>query len=176
MFHCMTKKNTTKSQIKRNYTQKKTNNKDIISRQEKIKERFIEEISKNSIKETACRKLNVPRSTIYRWMREDAEFSKNVKEATSIGNDIINDLAKSKLIEKINMGDSGMIKYHLSRRHHEYFFSLQIKDSEESRPGEISKERAEGINKRLQMWYDSFKDDEDDEDDDIDNSKILVRS
>ena len=172
----MTKRNTTKSQTKRNYAQKKNNSKEVISRQEKIKERFIEEISKNSIKETACRKLNVPRSTIYRWMREDTEFSKRVKEATSIGNDIINDLAKSKLIEKINMGDSGMIKYHLSRRHHEYFFSLQIKDSEESRPGEISKEIAEGINRRIQMWHDSFKDDEDDEDDDVYNSKILVRN
>jgi len=170
----MTKRNATKSQTKRNYAHKKNNSKEVISRQEKIKERFIEEISKNSIKETACRKLNVPRSTIYRWMREDVEFSKKVKEATSIGNDIINDLAKSKLIEKINMGDSGMIKYHLSRRHHEYFFPLQIKDSEESRPGEISKERAEGINKRLAMWLDNSDDDDDDDEDDVDNSKILV--
>jgi hypothetical protein len=150
---------------------KSTSKKRVVrSRQEILKEKIIVELVKNPIKETVCRKLNVPRSTLYRWMNEDYDFKREVIKATKVGNDVVNDLAKSKLIEAIKNGDSGMIKYQLSRRHHEYADKWFSVDLQENKTIELSEEKKAEIAKNIKRWEDmiSGKDNED-EDKDEDN-------
>lgn len=143
---------------------KKRAKRNIRSKQEILKEKFIEELSKNPIKEAVCHKLNIPRANIYRWMQEDSEFKQDVIDATMRGNDIVNDIAKNKMIEKIKNGDSGMIKYHLSRRHPEYVDPIYNMKVDDGKIKELSEERKAAIAKRIENWM-HIDDDEDDEED-----------
>jgi hypothetical protein len=140
--------------------------------QEMLKEKFIQELTINPFIETACRKLRVSRATIYRWLKDDYSFKRDVDEAITVSNGSINDLAKSKLVEAIKNNDSGMIKYHLSRRHEEY---MDKKDATTENKYILTPEKKEEINRKVKLWTDTLlKDDEDDED--VDDSKILRKS
>jgi len=81
---------------------------------------FLEELSKTPVMSAVCSKLNISRETIYRWQKEDSDFKSKYEEVYQQGTGNINDLAKSKLITKINEGDIGAIKYWLDNRDTEF--------------------------------------------------------
>ena len=68
----------------------------------------------------ACAKTGIPRSTVYRWLNEDATFKKKVGKAIKRGNEMVNDIAYGKLIQKIKEGNMAALTYHMSRRHPYY--------------------------------------------------------
>lgn len=151
-------------------TSKKIKKKRIArSKTEIFKEKIVEQLTTSPFIETACRKLNLSRASVYRWMKEDYEFKKNVDEAITISNGAINDLAKGKLVEAIQNNDSGMIKYHLSKRHEEYMRKEDIIVEEKQI---LTPERMAEINRRIKMWDGVGLDDEDkEEDEDEDENK-----
>lgn len=74
---------------------------------------FIEEIQKNPNISLAAEKTGLSRQTIYRWMGFEPKFKRAVDAAISSGINHVNDLAKSKLINKIQAGEFKPIKYWL---------------------------------------------------------------
>jgi len=68
----------------------------------------------------ACAKTGIPRSSVYRWLNEDAVFKKKVRKAIKRGNEMVNDIAYGKLIQKIREGYWPAIVYQLSRGHPDY--------------------------------------------------------
>ena len=68
---------------------------------------FLEELSKTPIVSVVCQKVGLSRQTIYRWLSEDSKFKVQFNTAISRGRDSVNDLAESKLINKIR--DDNMI-------------------------------------------------------------------
>lgn len=146
-------------------TSKKIKKKRIArSKTEIFKEKIVEQLTTSPFIETACRKLNLSRASVYRWMKEDCEFKKNVDEAITISNGSINDLAKGKLVEAIQNNDSGMIKYHLSKRHEEY---MRKEDKVVEEKQVLTPERVAEIEKRFKMWDDvnSNKEEENEDED-----------
>lgn len=100
--------------------------KTIEERIEKDKETLIEQFRKSPVVQVACEKCGVGRTTYYRWRKEDVFFATKADEALEEGRNLINDLAISKLVQKIGEGDFNAIKYWLSHNHQRYENRLSI--------------------------------------------------
>jgi hypothetical protein len=61
----------------------------------------------------ACKKYGIARNTFYTWMKKDEWFKTQVEEALDNGRDHISDIAKSKLFEKVTLGNMRAITYWL---------------------------------------------------------------
>lgn len=94
--------------------------KTVRKTQKKTKETVIEELRTHGTITRAAQKAGVDRTTVYRWMRDEIKFEKDVKEAVKIGNEVVNDAAKIALMQLIKSGDFRAIKYWLSHRSQEF--------------------------------------------------------
>jgi hypothetical protein len=152
MVATITSKNKVNSNKKKTKARRKAR-----SKKEILKERFIEELTKNPIKQIVCQKLNVGKSTFYRWNEEDDDFKKKIIEATIKGNDVINDLTKSQLISKIKDGDTRAILYWLKRRHPEFIEPVYIANTEDKKDRTLSLERKIKIVEKIKQWKNTNK-------------------
>lgn len=101
-----------------------------------MKKVFLEELSKTPVVSAVCNKLNISRDTIYRWQKKDFEFKYRYEEVYKHGTNNVNDLAKSKMISKINDGDFQAAKFWLESRDPEFakprtYFLKQLEAKEE---------------------------------------------
>ena len=85
-------------------------------------EKFLELLSKTPIVSAVCESLDISRQTVYRWCKEDFGFKKEFDMCLSRGRDNINDLAESKLIEKINEGNMPAIRFWLMNNKTNYSY------------------------------------------------------
>ena len=88
-------------------------------------------LERTPIMESACMKLDIARSTVYRWMNSDADFKSRVEHALENGRDTVNDVAESRLIEKVKNGDMGAVKYWLTNNNGRFKKSQQNSVSHE---------------------------------------------
>ena len=100
--------------------------KTIEERIKKDKETLIEQFRKSPVVQVACEKCGIGRTTYYRWHNEDIYFASKADKALEEGVFLINDLAVSKLIQKISEGDFNAIKYWLSHNHPKFENRLSI--------------------------------------------------
>ncbi len=92
-----------------------------MSRQQsRDKHKIIEQLHKLPIVQIACQRAGIPRSTYYRWRREDLAFATECNAALADGIGLINDLAESKVIAGINEGKTAFIIFWLNNRHSAY--------------------------------------------------------
>lgn len=84
------------------------------------KKRLIDKLCKMPIVEVACKQLNIPRSTYYRWKNNDHAFAKQCDEAIALSTDTINDLAESQLISAIKDKNLAAITFWLKHRNPSY--------------------------------------------------------
>lgn len=101
-------------------------------------EKFLELLSKTPIVSAVCESLGISRQTIYRWCKEDAGFKREFDMCLSRGRDNINDLAESKLIEKVNEGEPWAIRFWLMNNKTNYSF-YKSKDFREIIASELIK-------------------------------------
>jgi ACT domain-containing protein len=90
------------------------------------KEKLLERLRKTPIIEVACKQADIPRSTYYRWRKEDQEFEVACVEAIEQGASLINDLAESQLISAIKDKNITAILYWLKHRHPAYTSRLEL--------------------------------------------------
>jgi hypothetical protein len=81
---------------------------------------ILKSLQRTPIVESACQKVGISRMTFYRWKKNNQEFSQKVDEALEVSRGSINDLAESKMIEKISRGDNQMIKFWLVNNNPRY--------------------------------------------------------
>lgn len=81
---------------------------------------IIESLERTPIIESVCSKMQIARSTLYRWMEEDDEFRDGVKYALESGRDVVSDVAESQLITHVRGGNMGALKYWLSNNNERY--------------------------------------------------------
>lgn len=95
--------------------------KEVISKRQKMqRETLLTELRKNSVMTVACQKSGIPRSTVYRWIKEDLDFFEAVDEASNEGRTIINDMAESVVIKKIRGENLQAAKYWLAHNSGRY--------------------------------------------------------
>ena len=87
---------------------------------EEMKQSICELLQKTPIIESACQKVGISRMTLNRWRKEDYDFNQKVEEALNVSRASINDLAESKMIQKINEGNPNMIRFWLANNSNRY--------------------------------------------------------
>ena len=60
----------------------------------------------------ACKKTDIPRSTFYKWLKEDEEFAKQVKDIENIALDFV----ESKLHNQIEKGNTSATIFYLKTK------------------------------------------------------------
>lgn len=92
----------------------------VARRMTKSKKEMLEYLHKVPIVEVAAKRAGISRSTYYRWVKEDSKFAKASTEARYEGTQMINDLAKSKLVELIQQGNLTATIFWLKSRDTEF--------------------------------------------------------
>lgn len=68
----------------------------------------------------ACKKAGVSTSTFYRWRKEDIAFDEACDDAIEVGTNLINDMAESVIVSKIQKSDFKASTYWLEHHKDEY--------------------------------------------------------
>lgn len=89
-------------------------------RQPRQKKQLLEQLERVPVIEVACKKVGIARSTYYRWIAEDSEFESSAEKALDAGRCVINDVAESKIIQKVSDGDWRAVKYWLESNNKRY--------------------------------------------------------
>lgn len=98
----------------------------IEQRQEPQKTELIKLLTKTPIIQVACQRVGVSRATFYRWRKDDEPFGKAVDEALVSGNELINDMAESMLIQAIQGGNITAQIFWLKHHHPAYETRLRV--------------------------------------------------
>ena len=77
------------------------------------KESILKSLEKNlGVVTLSCRKADIPRSTFYKWINEDEEFAKKVKEIENVALDF----AESELFKQIQKGTPASTIFYLKTK------------------------------------------------------------
>lgn len=93
---------------------------------ERQKARMLTELEITPIPSIVVKRVNISHSTYYRWIKEDEAFAKKAAEAMEVGIGKFNDVAISKLLQKVNEGDMRAMIYWLSHNHPKYKNQAQL--------------------------------------------------
>ena len=86
----------------------------------RIKNKFLEELSRTPIVQVACERVGISRQTYYRWRLEDQWFAVQANDSLEMGVEFVNDHAESNILNGIKQGEMNATKYWLSARHKAY--------------------------------------------------------
>ena len=92
----------------------------------KIQKQFFDELRKVPIVQVACEKTGLSRNSIYRWKREDREFSEKMDEAIKDGVAFVNDMSESQLLTMIKEKNWSAISFWLKHRNDNYKNKVEL--------------------------------------------------
>jgi transposase len=84
------------------------------------KEDVIKEIENELTIKSVCKKLGLSRQTVYRWLKEDKKFGKDLHNARQQAIADMNDECENRVLNKIRNDDAQMIKFWLRYHHEDY--------------------------------------------------------
>jgi len=119
--------------------------------QDKDKELLLAQLAKTPIVEAACKNVGLPRSTYYRWRKEDEAFAEDCDETIEVSIGRINDLAESQLINAIKNQNMSAITFWLKHHHHRYRNRLEVDARIETVQQELTPDQVELVSKALQL-------------------------
>lgn len=112
---------------------------------------LIKQLEKTPIVEAACKTIGLPRSTYYRWRKDDEKFADLCDETIELSVGRINDLAESQLINAIKNQNMTAITFWLKHHHHNYRNRLEVDARVQAVQQELTPEQAELVTKALQL-------------------------
>lgn len=115
------------------------------------KKRLLLRLVKTPIVEAACNQANVPRSTYYRWRKDDEAFAEACDEAIEQSASVVNDLAESQLISAIKDQNMTAVMFWLKHHHRNYRTRVEIDAKIESVQQELTPEQAELVAHALRL-------------------------
>lgn len=115
------------------------------------KKKLIEQLKKMPIVQVACKQIGIPRSTFYRWRKEDADFAAECDVSLEQSAGMINDMAESQLINAIKNQNMTAIIFWLKHHHKAYETRLNVQGNIELTPKPLSEEQKKMIEQALQL-------------------------
>ncbi len=115
------------------------------------KKRLLLRLVKTPIVEAACNQANVPRSTYYRWRKDDEAFAEACDEAIEQSSSVVNDLAESQLISAIKDQNMTAVMFWLKHHHRSYRTRIELDAKIESVQQELTPEQAELVAQALKL-------------------------
>lgn len=119
--------------------------------QEADKQRLISQLAKTPIIEAACKHAGLPRSTYYRWRKDDEAFADACDETIELSIGRINDLAESQLINAIKDQNMGAITFWLKHHHASYRNRLEVDARIQTIQQELTPEQVVLVNRALRL-------------------------
>lgn len=119
--------------------------------QDRLKALMIDQLKKTPIVQVACEKVQIGRSSFYRWKKADKEFKKAVDEALSEGTDYISDMAESRLIEAIRDKNLRAVFFWLKSHSNRYATKVEINGRLKMQNEPLSDEQQALIEKALKF-------------------------
>ncbi|MBL8160218.1 hypothetical protein JNJ66_07240 [Candidatus Saccharibacteria bacterium] len=119
--------------------------------QDKDKQLLLTQLAKTPIVEAACKHVGLPRSTYYRWRKEDESFADACDETIELSIGRINDLAESQLINAIKDQNMSAITFWLKHHHHRYRNRLEVDARIQAVQQELTPDQVELVGKALQL-------------------------
>lgn len=95
-------------------------------KKDKKKNEFLEQLRKIPIVQVSCEKVGLSRNSIYRWRKEDEEFSKAMDEALVEGEALVNDMSESQLLVLIKEKNWSAISFWLRHRNPKFRDRMEI--------------------------------------------------
>ena len=88
--------------------------------------KIIEYLNEKPFLSHACKKSGVARATVYRWMKDNAQFRKEVESSLDLGRKNMCDVAEASLFKKTADGDISAIKFVLQNNEPRYIAKRSI--------------------------------------------------
>lgn len=125
----------------------------IKERQQQQKELIVEQLRKMPIVQIACEKTGVGRTTYTRWRSEDDDFRKAADEAMHEGDEILNDMTETQLMNLIKdqKPHFGAIRLRLTRCHPKYADKLHLLGSINVKDERLTPEQEAVVREALKM-------------------------
>lgn len=92
----------------------------------KLQNQFFEELRKVPIVQVACEKTGVSRNSVYRWKKEDKEFTNKMDQAMTDGVAFVNDMSESQLLTMIKEKNWSAISFWLKHRNDNYKNKVEL--------------------------------------------------
>jgi len=87
----------------------------------RVETKLLYELTQTPNISLVCKKLDISRNSLYRWMREDREFSRLIRDALDQGERHTNDMVENKFMKKILTDEHWpAMKYYMDKRHPKY--------------------------------------------------------
>ena len=125
--------------------------KKVDIKQKKQKELFVEQLKRTPIIQLVCEKLEIGRTTFYRWRNKDKKFFIECDTALEEGCALINDLAESTIISGMKNGNITACMYWLNHRHSTYKNKLEVTGNLEIKKDELTKDQEKNIMRALKL-------------------------
>lgn len=119
--------------------------------QDADKKLLLAQLAKTPIVEAACKHVGLPRSTYYRWRKDDEAFAEACDETIEVSIGRINDLAESQLINAIKDQNMAAITFWLKHHHQRYRNRIEVDARIQSVQQELTPEQVELVGKALQL-------------------------
>lgn len=126
-------------------------NQTMSRNQQADKQRLIAQLAKTPIVEAACKHAVLPRSTYYRWRKDDEAFAAACDETIELSIGRINDLAESQLISAIKDKNMAAITFWLKHHHKAYETRLKVEASIDATQQQLTPEQEELVSRALRM-------------------------
>jgi len=126
-------------------------NQQEIQNQEKIKALLVEQLKKTPVIQVACEKLEIARSTFYRWRDQDKDFANAVNESMNQGTEFVSDFAESKLIEAIRDKNLRAVFFWLKSHSNRYATKIELNGKLRVENEFLTDEQKELIEKALAL-------------------------
>jgi hypothetical protein len=119
--------------------------------QQQDKKKLLAQLAKTPIVEAACKQIGLPRSTYYRWRKEDEAFAEACDETIELSVGRINDLAESQLINAIKDRNMSAITFWLKHHHKSYETRVKVDARVEHEMQELTPEQEQLISRALTL-------------------------
>ena len=121
-----------------------------MAKKNKIQNIFLEELKRIPIVLVACEKNGISRNSVYRWKRDDKDFSKAMDEALTEGEALVNDMSESQLLTLIKEKNWQAISFWLRHRNPKFKDKIELTSKIEDTNG-LSPSQAEVVRQALRL-------------------------
>ena len=119
-------------------------------KRDKLKNSLIEQLKEMPILQISCKKLNISRTSYYRW-RKDPEFAKEADAAIAEGEALITDLSESQLISLIRDRNFPALQLWLKSHHPKYSNKVELTGHFNIKEEPLTPEQEELVEKALEL-------------------------
>ena len=120
-------------------------------KKQRIKKLFLEQLRRTPVVQAVCDKFNISRAIVYVWRKDDEEFRKVMDDALGEGDALVNDMAVSVVLQRINNGEIWPATFWLTHRHPQFKNKLEVDATIRPVRDELTAEQEASVKKALTL-------------------------